>query len=158
MLRVPLLSFVFAALVIMASSFHGKWLTTINFNLTNHVRSFFLIALIIVVLAFNVTNQLTTITFKYNQTFFMGDPNSDPLDDCTKWDLIPSLPGCAGSSKLCRVLVTNVPGQDIPSEQNILDHIRKQYDSNGDTFSPTEVVKIFVGRTKVAEAVVKLHN
>jgi hypothetical protein len=124
-LRISLLSFVCAALVVMASSFSAK--------------------------------MFTTTEYQFNQTFTLGTDNSDPLVDVAQWDVTGALSGCSANQvKVCGFIVTNEPGETMPSEQVIINHIRAQYEANTNSLSNNEVVEIFVSSEKVAEAIIKV--
>jgi hypothetical protein len=117
---------------------------------------FVLAVLVVLASAFSVTYR-STITYHFNLSFTIGAWNSDPLDDIAKYDMVTSPIG-GGGPKMCGVVVTNQPGQTMPSEQIIISQVRAQYDANGKSLAHNEVVDIFVSSVKVAEAIVKLHH
>lgn len=118
--------------------------------------SFVCVALVVMTSSFSA-KMFTTVKYQYNTTFTLTDPDSDPLDDGGNWTGTGSLTGCSANVvKLCGIEVTNEPLESMPSKQVIIDHIRAQYDANGDQFANNEVVEIFVSSTKVAEAVIKV--
>jgi hypothetical protein len=119
--------------------------------------SFVCVALLFMTFAFTAKIFATTF-YNFNKTFVMGTFDSSPISNAANWDVVGSISCPSPTDKLCATSVTNVPGQSMPSEQVIIDHIRGQYDANGKTLSNNEVVEIFVSGLKVAEAVVKLKS